>query len=97
MKTEEKKGIWDFEYKSETIIRGLPLVHVSGKWGKLLNGIITISRGFGFGIINVSQFGFGIINVSQFGFGIINISQFGIGIINVSQVGFGIISISQLG
>jgi len=57
---------WDgcgFEYKSKTIIMGLPLVHISFKYRP--NRMPVPAKG----ILSIGQFGMGIINISQFGGG----------------------------
>lgn len=87
---EEWDG-WGFEYKSETTIMGLPLLHISFKYrpNKIpvpAKGIIAIGQ-FGIGIINISQFGVGIISIGQFTIAGYALAQFAIAYSLVAQIG----------
>lgn len=88
---KEKWDGWGFEYKSETIIMGLPLLHISFKYRP--NKIPVPAKG----IISIGQFGIGIINISQFGVGIISISQFTVAFYALAQFAIGYSLIAQVG
>lgn len=80
-----------FEYKSRTHLLGLPLIHISFKYGRNFmpvpaKGIISIGQ-FGIGIINISQFGIGLLSVSQFTLAGFAIAQFAIAYSLVAQFG----------
>jgi hypothetical protein len=87
----EKWDGWGFEYKSKTIIMGLPLIHISFKYRPNLvpvpaKGIISIGQ-FGIGVINISQFGLGIFSLSQFTIALYALAQFGIAYSLIAQIG----------
>ena len=86
-----KKDGWGFEYKDKTTIMGLPLVHISFKYGP--NGAPVPAKG----IISIGQFGIGIINISQFGIGVISISQFTVAGYAVAQFAVAYDMIAQIG
>ena len=82
---------WGYEYKSKTLIMGLPLLHVSFKFSPRFipvpaKGIIAIGQ-FGAGIITISQFGIGVFSLSQFTIGVFAIAQFGIAYSLIAQIG----------
>jgi hypothetical protein len=88
------KGKWDgygFEYKSKTALMGLPLLHVSFKYGP--NRVPVPAKG----VIAVGQFACGIVTVSQFGIGVVSISQFTIAGYAVAQFAFAYSLIAQIG
>lgn len=87
---EESNG-WGFEYKSKTIILGLPLLHICFKYGPNKIPVPAI------GIISIGQFGIGIINISQFGVGIISISQFTIAASALAQFAIAYSLVAQIG
>lgn len=89
-KEDLKRGI-GFEYKSKVVILGLPLVHVSFKFGA--NRLPVPAKG----IISIGQFGMGIINISQFGIGIFCLSQFAIAGWAITQFGIAYSLIAQFG
>jgi hypothetical protein len=82
---------WGFEYKSKTGILGLPLLHISFKYGP--NKIPVPAKG----IISIGQFGIGIITISQFGIGIISISQFTIAAYALAQCAVAYSLVAQIG
>jgi len=88
---KEKWDGWGFEYKSKTIIMGLPLLHISFKYSP--NKIPVPAKG----IIAIGQFGVGIINISQFGIGIISISQFTIAAYALAQFAIAYSLVAQIG
>ena len=88
---KKKWDNWGFEYKSKTIIMGLPFLHISFKYHP--NGMPVPAKG----IISIGQFGIGIINISQFGVGVISISQFTIAVYALAQVAIAYSLIAQLG
>jgi len=59
-----------FEYKSETTLFGLPLLHVSFKYR--MNRTPVVAKG----IVAIGQFAVGVISISQFGIGLFSIGQF---------------------
>ena len=88
---KEKWDGWGFEYKSKTIVMGLPLLHISFKYrpNKMpvpAKGIISIGQ-FGIGIINISQFGVGVISISQFTIAVYALAQFAIAYSLIAQIG----------
>lgn len=66
----EKWDGWGFEYKTETTIAGLPLLHISFKYRP--NRMPVPAKG----VIAIGQFAIGVLTLSQFGIGLISISQF---------------------
>jgi hypothetical protein len=82
---------WGFEYKTQTTLFGLPLVHVSFKYRP--NRMPVPAKG----IIAVGQFGLGIINISQFGLGVVSIGQFTIAGFAVAQFALAYSCIAQMG
>ena len=88
---KEKWDGWGFEYKSKTIIAGMPLVHISFKYRTNFAPVPAK------GIISIGQFGMGIINISQFGVGLISISQFTVALYALAQFGIAYSLIAQLG
>jgi len=87
----EKWDGWGFEYKSKTMLFGLPLVHVSFKYRS--NRMPVPAKG----VIAIGQFAIGIITVSQFGIGIISISQFTAAVFAVAQFAVAWSLIAQFG
>ena len=88
------KDKWDgrgFEYKTETKLLGLPLLHISFKYRP--NRVPVPARG----IIAIGQFACGIITISQFGIGFISISQFTVAVYALAQFAFAYNLIAQLG
>ena len=88
------KAKWDgygYEYKSETTILGLPLLHVSFKYRP--NRMTVPAQG----VISIGQFGMGIINISQFGIGFVSISQFTVGVFALAQFALAYSCIAQIG
>lgn len=82
---------WGFEYKSQTHIAGLPLLHISFKYRP--NRMPVPAKG----IIAIGQFGAGVINISQFGVGLVSLGQFSIGGLVISQFALGMKIIAQFG
>jgi hypothetical protein len=82
---------WGFEYKSQAMFLGLPLVHISFKYR--MNRMPVPARG----VIAIGQFGVGIINISQFGIGVISISQFTIAAYALAQFALAYSCIAQIG
>jgi hypothetical protein len=88
------KEKWDgfgFEYKSETTLLGLPLLHISFKYRP--NRVPVPAKG----IIAIGQFACGLITISQFGIGFISISQFTVAGYALAQFAFAYSLIAQLG
>jgi len=88
---KEKWDGWGYEYKSKTIIMGLPLLHVSFKYHPNrmpvpAKGIIAIGQ-FAIGIISIAQLGIGIISVSQFTIAVYALAQFAIAYSLIAQIG----------
>jgi hypothetical protein len=82
---------WGFEYKSKTIIAGLPLLHISFKYKP--NRVPVPAKG----IVAIGQFACGIFTLSQFGIGVVSISQFTIAGYALAQFAFAYSLIAQMG
>jgi hypothetical protein len=85
---------WDgtgFEYKSATMIAGLPLVHVSFKYRP--NRAPVVARG----VLAIGQFATGVVCVSQFGVGLFSVSQFTVAGFAVAQFGVAYSLVAQIG
>ena len=90
-----------FEYKSEKMIGGLPLVHI----GRRAKGVIAIGfvaqgwfalglaamGGFSVGIVSL-----GLLSVATFAFGLIALGSFAVGIISMGAVAVGVFSLGAL-
>jgi hypothetical protein len=87
----EKWDGYGFEYKSQTTVLGLPLVHISFKYRP--NRVPVPARG----VIAIGQFAFGIVTISQFGIGLISISQFTIALYALAQLAVAYSLIAQIG
>lgn len=87
----EKWDGWGFEYKSETTILGLPLLHISFKYRR--NRVPVPAKG----IIAIGQFACGIFTLAQFGIGIVSISQFTIAAFALAQFAIAYSLVAQLG
>jgi len=88
---KEKWDGWGFEYKSKSIIAGLPLVHISFKYRP--NRMPVPAKG----IIAIGQFACGVFTLSQFGLGVVSVSQFTIAGYALAQFAFAYKLIAQLG
>jgi hypothetical protein len=82
---------WGIEYKSSTMMLGMPLIHVSFKFRP--NFMPVPARG----VIAIGQFGAGIVNISQFGIGLFSLGQFCVGGWVLSQFAVGYAIIAQIG
>ena len=85
---------WDgygFEYKSETALFGLPLLHVSFKYRP--NRMPVVAKGF----IAIGQFACGGFTLSQFGVGLVSISQFTLAGFALAQFALAYRLIAQIG
>ena len=80
---------WGFEYKSESTLFGLPLLHVSFKYRNfrpvVAKGIIAIGQ-FGAGIVNISQFGIGVFSLGQFTVAGYALAQFAVAYRAIAQI-----------
>ena len=88
------KAKWDgygFEYKSETNLFGLPLLHVSFKYRP--NRMPVVAKGF----IAIGQFACGGFTLSQFGVGLVSISQFTLAGFALAQFAVAYRLIAQIG
>jgi hypothetical protein len=88
------KAKWDgygFEYKSETNLFGLPLLHVSFKYRP--NRMPVVAKGF----IAIGQFACGGFTLSQFGVGLVSISQFTLAGFALAQFAAAYRLIAQIG
>jgi len=88
------KPEWDgygYEYKSETTLFGIPLVHISFKYRPNRQPVVAK------GIVSIGQFGVGVVNISQFGIGIFSLSQFTAAAYAIAQFGFADKLIAQFG
>jgi len=82
---------WGFEYKSQTTILGLPLLHISFKYSTKrrpvpAKGIIAIGQ-FACGILTISQFGIGVVSISQMTIAGLALAQFAIAYSLIAQMG----------
>ncbi len=82
---------WGYEYKSKTVIAGLPLIHISFKYRfnrtpVVARGIIAIGQ-FGCGVVCIAQFGVGVISIGQFTFAGFALAQFAVAYSLVAQFG----------
>lgn len=82
---------WGFEYKSETTLLGLPLIHISFKYRP--NRVPVVAKG----VIAIGQFACGIVTVSQFGIGFISVSQFTIAGFALAQFAAAYSLVAQFG
>ena len=82
---------WGFEYKSEAQLFGLPLLHISFKYGP--NRMPVPARG----VIAIGQFAAGLVTISQFGIGLFSLGQFALGGFAVAQFGAAWSLIAQFG
>lgn len=82
---------WGFEYKSQTTLMGLPLVHISFKYRPNRRPVPAK------GIIAIGQFGVGIVTIAQFGIGLFGICQFAIAGYALAQFAFAWSLIAQIG
>jgi hypothetical protein len=82
---------WGFEYKTETTLWGLPLVHISFKYRP--NRIPVPARG----IVAIGQFACGVFTLSQFGIGVVSVGQFTIAGFALAQFAFAWSLIAQMG
>ncbi len=88
---QEKWDGWGFEYKSQTNLLGIPLVHISFKYRP--NRVPVPARG----VIAIGQFACGLVTISQFGIGLISISQFTVAFYALAQLAFAYSLIAQVG
>ncbi|MBK1723979.1 zinc ribbon domain-containing protein [Thiocystis violacea] len=82
---------WGFEYKTQTRVLGLPLLHISFKFRPNKVPVPAV------GIIAIGQFGAGILNISQFGIGVFSLSQFTLAGYAVAQFAIAYSCIAQMG
>ena len=82
---------WGFEYKSRLNIAGLPLVHISFKFGPDRRPVVAR------GVVAIGQFGCGIVCISQFGVGVLSISQFTVAAFAVAQFAVAYSLVAQFG
>jgi hypothetical protein len=87
----EKWDGWGYEYKSETTLWGLPLLHISFKYRP--NRVPVPARG----IIAIGQFGFGVVTIAQFGIGVFGLGQFLVGGYILAQFAVSYACIAQIG
>jgi hypothetical protein len=87
----EKWDGWGFEYKSELVFLGLPLLHISFKYRP--NIMPVVARG----IIAIGQFAYGVVTISQFGIGIFSLSQFTVAVYALAQFAAAYSLIAQIG
>ena len=79
------------EWRSETELFGLPLVHIT--MGFDANGKALKSRG----IIAIGQYAYGFFCFSQFGAGVICCCQFSLGLFATAQFGCALLGMAQFG
>jgi len=82
---------WGFEYKSQASFVGLPLLHISFKFGpdrrpRPAKGVIAIGQ-FAIGFITISQIGVGIVSISQLTVAGFAVAQFAFAYSLIAQIG----------
>ncbi|MFN3652980.1 MAG: hypothetical protein ACK47B_25660 [Armatimonadota bacterium] len=83
---------WGYEWKSETTVLGVPLVHVA--FGRDENGKLRVAKG----IVAIGQFGIGAITIAQFGVGaVFGLGQFVLAPLAIGQFAFGLAAAGQFG
>jgi hypothetical protein len=82
---------WGYEYKSETTLFGLPLLHISFKYRP--NRAPVPAKG----IIAIGQFGCGVVTIAQFGVGAVCVCQFAVAGFALAQMALAYSLIAQLG
>lgn len=82
---------WGFEYRSAATLFGLPLVHISFKYGA--NRMPVVARG----VLAIGQFACGIVTISQFGIGVFSVSQFTLAGFAIAQFAVAYSLIAQFG
>lgn len=82
---------WGFEYRSPIRVLGLPLLHVSFKYGRNRGPVPAC------GIIAIGQFAVGVVTISQFGLGLFSLSQITVAGFAVAQVAVAYRMIAQVG
>ncbi len=87
----EKWDGWGFEYKSESTLLGLPLLHISFKYRP--NRVPVVAKG----VIAIGQFACGIVTISQFGIGLISVCQFTIAGFALAQFAAAYSLVAQFG
>jgi hypothetical protein len=87
----EKWDGWGYEYKSQAMFLGLPLLHISFKFRP--NYAPVPAKG----VIAIGQFACGIFTLSQFGLGIVSVSQFTVAGFALTQIGMAYSLIAQFG
>ena len=79
------------EWRSDTTILGLPLLHIA--YGRDGLGRRLTARG----LIAIGQYAVGGICISQFGRGVVCLSQFSLAVVSVSQFGLSALGLAQFG
>lgn len=88
---KDKWDGWGFEYKSPTVILGVPLIHVSFKYRPDRRPVVAR------GVIAIGQFACGVVTLSQFGIGVVSISQFTVAGLAFAQFALAYDLIAQMG
>ena len=85
-----------YEYKSETYINGLPLVHINIGFGiKKAKGIIAIGN-IATGLISIGLITTGLLSFGLIGIGLLSFSLLAIGLLAIGSVSIGVISIGAI-
>lgn len=82
---------WGYEYKSNAVFLGLPLLHVAFKFRQ--NRMPVVAKGW----LAIGQFSYGFVNLSQFGVGPFCLSQFALAGVALSQICAAPLAICQIG
>lgn len=82
---------WGFEYRSQSNILGLPLLHICFKYRP--NRVPVVAKG----VIAIGQFAAGVFTLSQFGIGLFSVSQFTIAGYALAQFAVAYSLIAQMG
>ena len=80
-----------FEYKSAVCLFGLPLIHISFKYGPDHKPVVAK------GVIAIGQFAIGYVAIAQFGIGMFSFGQFVAGAFVVGQLAAGYGIMAQIG
>ncbi len=89
-----------YEWRTESVLFGLPLIHVAvgrNKEGRRLvaKGIIGIGQ-YAMGFICISQFGIGLFAVAQFSVALASVSQFAVAVYTLAQIGISFDGVGQV-
>lgn len=82
--------IFDYEYKSEKTVCGMPLVHINIGVGKTAKGVIAI------GFKSVGVVSIGLLSIGLLSLGLLSLGFLGLGMLGVGIFGFGAFALGLL-